>query len=477
MIRRTLAGGFVMIVLAAGHPRKVKAEDAIASKVLYYMEDNERIKVVAPTFLFQRETGDGWTIKIDGIYNAISGATPTGAPAVQAAPAAGPKVRYYAPASEYEDVEDDGEDDDVEQGDGEDDEVEQDDGENEDKDGVEGWMSDRSSSAVGADRVSQSQSARKFHAKSGASSAPSRPRSTRSSRSSSSRASTATAPVPASRSAEIPMSDFSDDRIGLNLGISRKIGRHTPGAQISYSTETDYVSTGLSLQDLIDFNRKNTTLLIGTAYTHDSITPANETPEDTKRTVDLIVGLTQVLSPTTLFTVNLSLGETSGLLSDPYKVVEMNGKIVPEVRPDSKDKQILFLELNQFIKPLNGALDLSLRHYQDSFGINAETLTAEWQQKIGKHFILAPMIRYYDQTEADFYAVRFSGSPDAYSSDYRISAFNALGYGLKLVWLPSSRVTMDIGMELYDQKGSDGVTQDEMYPSATLVTAGIKWTL
>ncbi len=455
MIRKTLAGGFVMIVLVAGHPRKAKAEDAIASKVLYYMEDNERIKVVAPTFLFQRETADGWTIKIDGIYNSISGATPTGAPAIQTAlPAARPAIRYSPPSSGDDDEEEDG-------------------GEDE----LEDRMSARLSSTAGPARVSNSQPALQFNAISGATSAPSRPPSSGSSAPSGTSTSSASTTSPSSGATDIPMADFSDDRIGLNLGISRKIGRHTPGAQLSYSTETDYVSTGLSLQDLIDFNRKNTTVLIGTAYTHDSIKPANQTPEDTKRTVDLILGITQVLSPTTLFTINLSLGQTSGLLSDPYKVVELNRILVPEVRPDSKDRQILFLELNQFFKPLNGALDLSLRHYQDSFGINAETITAEWQQKMGEHVILAPMIRYYDQTEADFYAVRFSGSPDSYSSDYRVSAFNALGYGLKLVWLPSSRVTMDIGMELYEQKGSDGVTPAEVYPSATLITAGIKWTL
>ena len=260
----------------------------------------------------------------------------------------------------------------------------------------------------------------------------------------------------------------------MSFGLSKKVGRHTPGGTLSYSTETDYKSLGVSLQDVVDFNKKNTSFLYGGAYTFDVISPVNGVPEDNKRTVDGIAGITQVLSPSTLLTLNLSLGQVNGYLSDPYKVVELNGSLVPENRPDSKNKQIAYVALNQFFNPLQGSAELSFRHYQDSFDITAETITMAWYQKISRFFILSPMIRYYDQTEADFYAVRFSGSPEFYSSDYRVSAFQALGYGLKLIWSPSSRISWDIGFEQYDQEGTDGITPQAIYPSATAITAGVR---
>ena len=142
----------------------------------------------------------------------------------------------------------------------------------------------------------------------------------------------------------------------------------------------------------------------------------------------------------------------------------------------TKDKQILFLSLAQFFTPLNGSADISFRHYNDSFGISAETVTLEWYQKLGEHYILSPMFRYYDQTAADFYAVQFTGTPDYYSSDYRESAMTALGYGLKLIWLPNSRLQCDIAYEHYDQQGNDGVTSQDMYPSADcLILGGRLW--
>lgn len=457
MIRRAIAGSAVVVVLLVGTPKKSKADGSLSSKVLYYIEDKDRIKVVAPTVLFQRETPDGWILRVDGIYNSISGATPTGAPAApKIVPAAVSASRYSPPSG---DGDDDGEENEEEEAD-------------DDKAGGE------TVKAPQTGITSPAKPGLKLNAVTGATSPPSPPPSSGGSSSgSSSKPAAVPAQVSGSSSSEIPLVHFSDERVGFNLGVARRRGRHTPGAQLSYSSETDYISTGFSIQDVIDFNKRNTSLMVGGAYTHDTIQPVNDTPEDSKRTVDLILGLTQVLSPTTLFTLNMSIGQTSGLLSDPYKVVELNGRLVPEVRPDSKDKQVFFVALNQFITPLNGAMDLSLRHYQDGFGVTAETVTVEWLQKLGDHFILAPMIRYYDQGAADFYAVRFTGTPDVYSSDYRISAFTALGYGLTLVWMPTSSFSMDVGVEAYTQEGSDGETPQAVYPSATLFTAGIKWTL
>lgn len=462
MLKRAAVGVLFVTVLVIVTPRRARSEEYVASKVLYYFEDKNRIKVVAPTVAFQKETLDGWTIKVDGIYNSISGATPTGAP---------PPVRIVTPTvirtttSTSSGGSTGGSGGGSSGGD--------DDGGGDDK---------RASAPASPTLGKKTVAASKFSAVSAASGGGTTGGgSTAGGTSSSSGSSTGTVPSSGSsvsaQTSDIPTADFSDERVGFNIGLSKRVGRHTPGGQLSFSSESDYTSLGLSLQDAVDFNKKNTTFLFGGAYTHDIIAPANGTPDDIKRSADAMLGLTQVLSPSTLLTLNFTLGQVSGFISDPYKVVELNGRIVNERRPESKDKQIAFFALDQFIAPLNGTAELSFRHYSDSFGINAETLTLEWFQKLGDHFVLAPMIRYYDQTAADFYAVRFTGNPEYYSSDYRVSAFTAMGYGLRLIWSPSSTLSLDLGVEAYGQKGKDGVTPKDVYPNATAVTAGFRLTL
>ncbi|MFH0881280.1 MAG: DUF3570 domain-containing protein [Lentisphaerota bacterium] len=282
------------------------------------------------------------------------------------------------------------------------------------------------------------------------------------------------APATDNKDAKVPTSKIDDTRVGLSLELITKVDRHTPALQLAYSTESDYESFGLALKDAIDFNKKNTTLLLGVAGSHDIVKASSLASHENKDTIDVMVGLTQVISPTTLFTANLTLGHVEGYLADPYKVVELNGVLVPEKRPDSKDKTIAYLSLTQFFNQLNGSLEASFRWYNDTYGITSETCTLAWYQNLGRFFILAPSFRLYDQTAADFYAYRFSGSPDYYSSDYRVSALRAYGYGLKLIWKPNDRFAVDVAVERYEQEGKDSETPDDAYPAAMVFTGGAR---
>ena len=445
-LQRTVAIAIVTLALTLLPPRRARAEDFADAKVMYYAEGQGRISVFSPTALIQREFESGLTIKIDGIYNSISGATPTGAPPKATVPA---PVRSSSsgggsvPTASRTD---------------------------------EGDDEHESDSATR--HVFGSQGLARFSAlsaatpTSGGGSTATAPASSGGGGSGSSTPSAATPSAP--QSGKVPTADFSDERVGASITASKRWGRHTPSLTLSYSDETDYLSLGASLQDAVDFNKKNTTFIFGGAYTDDTLSPANGQPDGSKRTVDVILGATQVLTPTTLLTVNLVAGEVSGLLTDPYKVVELNGAIVPEKRPDSKSRVIGYVDLNQFITPLNGSLDLGFREYSDDFGIRAETVTLAWFQKLGPQFILSPRARYYTQTAADFYDVTFSGSPQFYSSDYRVSALTAVGYGLKAIWIPSSRCSLDLEYERYTQEGTDGITSQDAYPSADIVIAGVR---
>jgi hypothetical protein len=242
---------------------------------------------------------------------------------------------------------------------------------------------------------------------------------------------------------------------------------------MAFSTESDYDSISLSLEDAIDFNRKNTALLVGAAYTHDRVDVFYRDRTETKRTVDAMVGVTQVLDKNTLFTANLSLGRVEGFIGDPYKVAELNGILVPEKRPDEKDKQILFLSIARHLHAVDASIEAAYRYYTDSFGIQADTVELAWYQYLGTRWILRPALRYYQQSAAEFYGVRFSGSPEYYSADYRLSDMDTLGYGLKLIWMANDRLVFDAAFDRYVMEGRDGMTADEVYPSANVFTVGI----
>lgn len=450
----TLAGLLPLLQL-----RHAEGEERLDFKTLYYKEDGDRMRVIAPSVSIEHDFTPTLSIKIEGVYNSISGATPTGAPPPASAPA---QALRALPALS-------------------------------------------SSSLPAPARL------RSLWAKAGASPAPAPapapaptpapapapgvPSAPASSSGSSAAAGgtsaggasaasggvaggTAAAPqsAPAAGKASnpnrAPTAQMEDQRYGLVVDVVKNLAPHTVSAQFAYSTESDYESLGLALRDAIDLNQKNTTLMLGAAFNHDVVWGFYQPEHVTKNTADGMVGLTQLLDPKTFITVNLTLGRSQGYLSDPYKVVELNGELVPEKRPEERTKEVAFVSLTHFLDSLDASAELSYRYYHDSYNIGAHTVEAALYKKLGRDWILRPMVRYYRQSAADFYAVRFSGEPDIYSADYRLSALDSLGYGLKLIWKPTKSLSFDVDVERYSQRGLDGVTSSDLYPSAMLVMVG-----
>lgn len=453
---RSVQIGVVIVFLYVARPRDGRGDSAshFDLKTLHYRERDGRIRVVSPTFLYRHAASPDLSFKIEGIFNTISGATPTGAPPAFL-PVEVPEpicipVVVSVPSSSG--------------GGGYDDDDEEDEHDEEDEEDEEDEAEDRR--------------AERWHARAGAT--PSSGGGGGGS-SSSGGSSTTTVCQPVDpppppdpvRGTELPLAEVEDTRWGLSLEVSKRVGRQTFVGQVAYSTEDDYDSFGVAFSDAIALNQRNTTLLLGAGYTYDIITVPNLV-DDTKQTFDLMVGLTQVLSPKTMATLNLTHSRSQGYLSDPYKVVELNRILVPELRPDDKDKFTVYVSLVRYIEWLQASGELSYRWHQDSNGIEAHTAGLAWYQRMGKHLILRPRVRFYDQNAADFYGYFFDGSPEFYSSDYRVSAMQAVGYGIKLIWNPTKNLSLDVGYDRYDQQGKDETLPEEMYPSADFITGGLR---
>jgi hypothetical protein len=121
----------------------------------------------------------------------------------------------------------------------------------------------------------------------------------------------------------------------------------------------------------------------------------------------VLIGVNQILTPTTVFTANLTLGYSDGYLADPYRVATFilpespdpifsdPSQTIPksESRPDSRLKQVAFFSLTQAIKPLDASVEADYRIYHDDWGIFANTVSLTWFQKITKYVTLSPNVR------------------------------------------------------------------------------------
>jgi hypothetical protein len=287
----------------------------------------------------------------------------------------------------------------------------------------------------------------------------------------------------------VPLTHIQDHRYAFSLGLPVTFKNNLITPQVSYSTESDYRSLGVSLNYQLALNQKNTLLEGGWSHNFDSVRDDTLVHWQAKNTDEVMIGVNQLLTPKSYVTANFTYGAERGYLSDPYRGVMPVGNdnflqtnpsdaaLIPENRPRSRNQQILYTSFTQFIDPMNGSLELGYRFYHDSYGIFANTYEINWHQKLGPFIVITPSFRYYRQTAADFYYVLVpdnNGLPSYYSSDYRLSRMNTFNFGIAVNYFIGKNLSLEASYARYVMRGLDGVTSQSAYPSANVGTLGFR---
>ncbi|MDR3416575.1 MAG: DUF3570 domain-containing protein [Nevskia sp.] len=222
------------------------------------------------------------------------------------------------------------------------------------------------------------------------------------------------------------------------------------------SVEDDYTSIGVGGHWSRDFNQGNTTLGAGLNFSSDFISPvggvntplsqmvgsiANGPSSKLKLVQDMVVGVTQLVSPRSLVQVNYSLSHSNGYLNDPYKILSVvDATAAPlyyvyESRPGSRLKNSLYTHYKARAMGTD-VFDASYRYMIDTWGIRSHTVELSYRAYIaGERGYLEPHLRGYRQSAADFFHAaldqgQVAGTRFA-SADQRLGAFTAYTGGLE----------------------------------------------
>lgn len=279
--------------------------------------------------------------------------------------------------------------------------------------------------------------------------------------------------------------EFLDTRVALTGSWQQSLGEAMRwSAGFSASDEYDYLHLGVEGRLERDFNLRNTTVYLGAAYGKDDMNPVGGAPiglapmlevdndsskagDDSKDVMDVLVGVTQVLSRRSLIEVAYSYGKSDGYLSDPYKFLSVvdpvTGLPVPgpigsglnlylyEHRPDARTKQSLFAEWRHAFD--RDSMAINFRLMDDDWGVTSQTVDARYRWNLNADSYVEPHLRYYKQGEADFYrTVLFDGAPlpEHASADYRLADSEAFTAGVKYGHR-TERGEWSIRLEYYQQ--------------------------
>lgn len=253
----------------------------------------------------------------------------------------------------------------------------------------------------------------------------------------------------------------TDYRTAGDVKLTQYLDHAAIGVGAAISSERDYLSRAVSLDARVSSDDRNRTYAFGVGGASDDINSTNGVAEGKhKRTVEMLVGVTQALSAEAIVQSNLTWSTGHGYYADPYKTID--------VRPNSRRVLAWLTRYNQHLGRFDATLSLSYRYVRDSFGSNSHTVEAAWHQPLSGGWSIRPGLRYYTQAAADFYfdppfPQGFSfGNP--YTADTRLSAFGALTPGVAIAKLLPDGWQVDLKLEFYRQRadwrlggGSPGV--------------------
>jgi Protein of unknown function (DUF3570) len=261
-------------------------------------------------------------------------------------------------------------------------------------------------------------------------------------------------PSPRYYSAVSSASRMHDFRKAFDAKVTRYWDRSTLSVGASYSTEHDYVSRAFSVSGTVSTENNNRTWAWGIGLASDLINPVNNIVVDaSKRTTEIMFGVTQVITPQDIGQVNVTYARGRGYFNDPYKF--------DDLRPDSRNQFALMGRWNHHFSQLNASSRLSYRLYKDNYGVNGHTVSAEWVQSLKEGWTITPLLRLHSQSAANFYVdPAANGLPPNWSAstyhsaDQRLSAFGARTLGLKVAKAIGNGWLLDLRYDLYRQQGS-----------------------
>jgi Protein of unknown function (DUF3570) len=142
------------------------------------------------------------------------------------------------------------------------------------------------------------------------------------------------------------------------------------------------------------------------------------------------LGVTQVLTPRWLMSLNLESVSDDGYLQSPYRVARLFGAAVPERDPSTRTSRAALLRVAGSIGS-RSSVHVQYRYFWDTWGIGAHTAELGYNRYLGDRWRVEAYVRYYTQGHAVFYNNDFTSDMMYMSRNRQLSNFWDGGPGLK----------------------------------------------
>jgi len=228
-------------------------------------------------------------------------------------------------------------------------------------------------------------------------------------------------------------SPFKETRNEYSVGADYAYRDALLSVSYSNSDEPDYKAQGLSIDASQEVFGSMTTIKLGFTRGKDDVGKKGEGFFDYAKHWRYRLGLTQILTPTWLMSVNFEAVSDEGFLGSPYRAAQVFGTLVPERNPRTRSSRAVKFGAIGEIMPRT-SLHADYRYFWDTWDIKAHTFEVGGSRYVGESFLFDAYLRYYKQSKALFYYDNAPVETLYVSRNRQLSTFNDIAPGVRVTY-------------------------------------------
>jgi len=230
-------------------------------------------------------------------------------------------------------------------------------------------------------------------------------------------------------------SPFKEKRIATDFGADWLVGNTTLSLAYNRSEEPDYIAEGVGLDVATEVYGGMTTVSLGFTRARDLVGQ-----KLTQGWIDRALhwqyraGITQILSPRWLVSLNAEAVADEGFLGSPYRAARVFGAAVPERNPRTRSSRAVKLRSINDTSALvpRSSFRAEYRYYWDNWDVKAHTTEFGVAKHLGTRFMVEGLVRHYSQSKALFYSDDAQAETVFVSRNRQLSTFSTTAVGAKL---------------------------------------------
>jgi hypothetical protein len=226
-------------------------------------------------------------------------------------------------------------------------------------------------------------------------------------------------------------SPFKETRTAWTVGGTYAVRDSLLSLSLYNSREPDYISDAASFDVSQEVYGGMTTISLGFTRASDQIGQRDRGFFDVARHWQYRFGVTQVLSPRWLASLNFEAISDDGFLGSPYRPARVFGTTVPERNPRTRTSRAIKFSTAYDLGQRN-AVRGEYRYFWDTWDITAHTLQAGYSRYIGDRWLADGHVRFYTQKKALFYSDNALTESLYISRNRQLSTFSDFGPILRL---------------------------------------------